>query len=151
MSTNPGLQLLLVEPDDDLRYLLQTLLELTGCAVETARSYREALVRIDATPPDVIFTELLFEDAAGLGLGRRYRSLPQLESTWLVALTGHCQPGIAKDALEAGFDHYLVKPVYFPEIFEILKPVAWSRGCGLIDIGLPRRYEAATLSPPRAQ
>lgn len=151
MSTNPGLQLLLVEPDDDLRYLLQTLLELSGCAVETARNYREALVRIDATPPDVIFTELFLEDAAGLGLGSRFRSLPHLENTWLVALTGHCQPGIAKDALQAGFDHYLVKPVYFPEIFEILKPVAKRRGCSLVDMGLPGRYEATTLSPPSAQ
>jgi hypothetical protein len=64
---------------------------------------------------------------------------------------GHCQPGIAKGALGAGFDHYLVKPVYFPEVFEILKPVAQRRGCSLVDIGLPGRYGATTLSPPCAQ
>lgn len=150
MSTNLSLHLLLIEPDDDLRFLLQTLFGLTGCAVETAKTFREALACIDATPPDVIFTELLLEDAAGLSLGGRFRSLPELASTRLVALTGNCQPGIAKNALGPGFDHYLVKPVYFPEIFDILKPVARRRGCSLVNIGLPGRYEATTLSPPSA-
>lgn len=43
---NKGLQLLLVDPDDDLRFLLTTLLELTGCRVETAKNCTEAFARI---------------------------------------------------------------------------------------------------------
>lgn len=151
MSTSPSLHVLLIEPDDDLRFLLQILLGLTGCAVETAKTYSDALERIEARPPDLIFTELVLEDTAGLGLGRRLRSLRQLENTRLVALTGHCQPGIAKDALKAGFNHYLIKPVYFPQLFEILKPVAEHRGCSLIDVGLPGRYGMTAHSPPCAQ
>lgn len=140
MPTTIGLQLVVVEPDDDLRFLLKALLELTGCRVEVAKNCAEALAVIEADPPDVIFTELFLEDATGLAFGRRIRSLPQASDSLLVALTGHYYLGIAKDAWAAGFDRFLLKPVQFDQVVDVLTSEAQARG----------RRLRETSSQPRA-
>ena len=128
MLTKIGLQLMLVDPDDDLRFLLKALLELTGCQVETATNCAEAVALIEAGIPDVIFTELFLEDATGLDFGRRIRSMSQTRDTLLVALTGHSYQGIAQDVSTAGFDRFLLKPVQYDQILDILASEAKKYG-----------------------
>lgn len=120
MPTKIGLQLMLVDPDDDLRFLLKALLELTGCKIETAKNCAEAIASIEVSTPDVIFTELFLEDAAGLDFGRRIRSMSQARDILLVALTGHYYQGIKQDVSTAGFDKFLLKPVQYDEILNVL-------------------------------
>ena len=128
MLTKIGLQLMLVDPDDDLRFLLKALLELTGCQVETATNCAEAVALIEAGIPDVIFTELFLEDATGLDFGRRIRSMSKTRDTLLVALTGHSYQGIAQDVSTAGFDRFLLKPVQYDQILDILASEAKKYG-----------------------
>jgi len=42
----------------------------------------------------------------------------------LIALTGMGQPDDRRKALEAGFDHHLVKPAQFDKLRELLSEVA---------------------------
>ena len=129
MSTKIGLRLMLVDPDEDLRFLLKALLELTGCRVETAKNCCEALALIHACPPDVIFTELFLADATGLDFAKRIRSMPGAKDAFLVALTGHYYHGITRDASTAGFDRFLLKPVQYDQILDVLTCVAKTRAC----------------------
>jgi two-component system, OmpR family, response regulator len=47
----------------------------------------------------------------GYEVARRMRRDSRLRDAVLVALTGHGRSSDRRDALEAGFDHHLVKPV----------------------------------------
>lgn len=134
MSTKIGLQLILVDPDEDLRVLLQTLLQLTGCRVRTAKNCGEAIALIDTSPPDLIFTELFLDGATGLDFGSRIRSMPCAKDTLLVALTGLYYQGIARNAWTAGFDRFLLKPVQIDQILEVVRGVAKARGYRLNEL-----------------
>jgi two-component system, sensor histidine kinase len=135
MSSKLTLQLMLVDPDDDLRFLLKTLLELTGCRVEVAKNYSDALAKIETYQPDLILTELFLDELTGLDFGRKMRSMPWAKDVLLVALTSHHYPGITQDAWIAGFDRFLLKPVQFDQILEVLR----SRGRWLSEMSsLPK-------------
>jgi len=56
----------------------------------------------------------------GCELARRLRRQPGMERALLVAVTGYGQEHDRKKALEAGFDHYLVKPVDVARLLGIL-------------------------------
>jgi CheY-like chemotaxis protein len=143
MSSKNSLRLVLIDPDDDLRFLLKTLLEMTGCQVETAKNGSDAVAVIKATPPDVIFTDILLSDGRGLDFGKQVRSMPCARDTLLIALTGHYYQGITQDAWAAGFDRFLLKPVQFDQILSVLKAVAISRGCHLSELSGTVRKAAA--------
>lgn len=135
MSSKNGLRLMLVDPDDDLLSLLKTLLELTGCRVETAKNGSQAIAVIEASPPDVIVTDIFLPDGTGLDFGKQIRSMPCAKDTFLVALTGHYYQGITQDAWLAGFDSFLLKPVQFDQIQSVLKAVAKKRGRHVNELG----------------
>ena len=49
--------------------------------------------------------------------------MPLPEQPMLIALTGYGQESDRREALLAGFDRHLTKPIGFPELQELLKSV----------------------------
>lgn len=128
MTMKSGLQVMLVDPDDDFRFLLKSLLELSACQVETAKNCDDAFATMDASPPDVILTEFVLDGVTGLDFGRRIRARPWGGQTLLVALTGHYYHGIKNDALIAGFDRLMLKPVQHDQLLDLISAAAKRRG-----------------------
>lgn len=128
MIKKSGVQVMLVDSDDDFRFLLKALLELSACQVETAKNCDEAFAKMDASPPDLILTEFILDDVTGLDFGRRVRSSPWGGETLLVALTGHYYHGIKRDALVAGFDRLLLKPAQHDQLLELIAFAAKKHG-----------------------
>lgn len=124
MSSKLELRLMFIDSDNDLLFLLKTLIERTGCKVETARSYTEAFSLIERNIPDVILTELFLEQMSLLDVSEKFRSFDQSYRTSLIALTGHYYKGISQDARAAGFDRFLLKPVQYDQIVVILRNIA---------------------------
>lgn len=124
MSSKLELNLMLIDSDSDSLFLLKTLMELTGCHVQTAQSYTEAFSLIERNIPDVIFTELFLEQMSLLEVSKRFRSLDPSHRTSLIALTGHYYNGIPQDARTSGFDRFLLKPVQYDQILVILRDTA---------------------------
>lgn len=124
MSSKLELRLMLIDSDSDSLFLLKTLIELTGCHVQTAQSYTEAFALIDRNIPDVIFTEIFLEQMSLLEVGKRFRASDPSHRTSLIALTGHYYKGIPQDARTSGFDRFLLKPVQFDQILIILRDIA---------------------------
>lgn len=66
--------------------------------------------------PEVILLNVDLPGIGALGFMKRVRAEPGLQSTPLLALSANAAPAAVTKALEAGFFHYLIKPVK-PEPF----------------------------------
>jgi CheY-like chemotaxis protein len=56
----------------------------------------------------------------GYEVARAFRRAPQLRGAFLVAITGYGQDEDQRQALEAGFDVHLTKPVPFEQIEQLM-------------------------------
>jgi len=105
----PARRVLVVEDNADGRAMLRALLELDGHDVHEAADGPAGVQRAAALRPDVVIVDVGLPGYDGHEVARRVRASGL--KTVLVALTGYGQPEDRRCALEAGFDHYLVKPV----------------------------------------
>jgi CheY-like chemotaxis protein len=65
----------------------------------------------------------------GNELARRLRADPRTRPALLVAITGYGQEQDRRAALEAGFDHHMVKPVDLDKLAAILAGMVNASGC----------------------
>ena len=61
---------------------------------------------------------------SGYEVARAIRAEPSLAATVLVALTGYALPADRQQALQAGFDHHLAKPLGLEELESLLASAA---------------------------
>lgn len=101
--------LVLIEDNDDMRQTLQTALQLDGHLVAAAADGLEGLNLLLALRPDAALVDIGLPGLDGFQVARRARAGGYAGR--LVAMTGYSQAHSQHDALKAGFDTYLVKPV----------------------------------------
>ncbi|HZM70010.1 MAG TPA: sigma-54 dependent transcriptional regulator [Candidatus Cryosericum sp.] len=103
-----GGRLLVVEDDDAMRALLEEELRQAGHAVSAAASGNEALAILDATPIDVVVSDLVMPGLRGddllAGIRRRYPEIP------VVIITAFGSIDSAVAMVKSGAFHYLAKP-----------------------------------------
>ncbi len=118
------LRLLVVDDNVDAAATLAMLLEACGYAVEVANDSRTALALAQGRPPDAALLDIGLPDMDGNELARRLRADPATRAIVLVAVTGYGQEQDRRAALEAGFDHHLVKPVDLDQLEKVLAGIA---------------------------
>jgi PAS domain S-box-containing protein len=116
----PARRVLIVDDARDSAYVLSKLLGKMGQQVEVAQDALSALEAVRATPPDVVISDIAMPNVDGYELARLLRQEPGLEGTVLIALTGYGQDSDRQAAIDAGFDHHLVKPVGIEALEELL-------------------------------
>jgi PAS domain S-box-containing protein len=97
--------------DPDTRDRLIRVLGSAGCRVETVSDGRSAFAAAAADPPDLIVADASVPRRYGFALLRQLRADPA--TNWLPVIMLAGEPGEAarREALDAGADDYLVKPV----------------------------------------
>jgi signal transduction histidine kinase/CheY-like chemotaxis protein len=120
----PPLRLLLVDDNVDAVESLAMLLQGAGHDVDIAYDARSALRMIDERQPDLAFLDIGLPEMDGYALAREIRSRSHLRNVVLIALTGYGKPEDRQRAIEAGFDHHLVKPAGMTELDRILRQAA---------------------------
>lgn len=108
-----GLDVLVIEDDEDSRALLVHLLADRGACVREAASAIDALRLFDTAVPDVIVSDIGMPRVDGLTLMRKIRSLPPDRGGGVpaIALTALVQEDDARQAYAAGFQAHVAKPV----------------------------------------
>jgi signal transduction histidine kinase/ActR/RegA family two-component response regulator len=108
-----GVTVLVVDDDDEALEFARSSLEQFGAVVTTARSAVEARERFDRDPPDVLLSDLRMPGGGGLQLIRDVRQLDAARgrSTPAAALTVLARTSDRREALEAGFQMHVTKPV----------------------------------------
>ncbi|HBI68209.1 MAG TPA: hypothetical protein DDZ22_04070, partial [Massilia sp.] len=104
----------------DAASMLAMLLEIDGHEVAVEHHPHPALERARAAPPQVCLLDIGLPDMDGKELAQRLRAQPETANSLLVAITGYGQDSDRACALDAGFDHYLVKPIDTAKLGDIL-------------------------------
>jgi PAS domain S-box-containing protein len=104
-------KVLIADDNRDAAQSLCALLELQGHEVELAFDGDDALLAYRRFVPDVCLLDVGMPGRSGNEVALAIRGLPGGERPVLVAITGWGQERDKSQALAAGFDHHLTKPV----------------------------------------
>ncbi|MEG4328868.1 ATP-binding protein [Microcoleus sp. herbarium5] len=123
--TLEGLQILVVEDEADALELLSTILEKYGADVMAVASVKEALTIIETATdhsPDVLVSDIGMPDEDGYSLIRKLRQLEAQRGGRLpaIALTAYARNDDRQQALLAGFQMHLTKPVDAAELVAVV-------------------------------
>jgi DNA-binding response OmpR family regulator len=110
------LRLLLVDGDQDSLEVLATFLASEGAHVDKALTGAEAVRCAEQQRPHVLISELELPDQSGDALLLALRTLPDCAELPAVALTAHTGLSARAQALSAGYQKYLVKPVLLEDV-----------------------------------
>lgn len=112
---------LLVDDSKFLADILAMFFQLDGYTARAAYSGKEAIGLIEGEVPDIAFIDIDMPGMNGLELARHIRNSNEAKQTVLVALSGWDEEEPKRNAMAAGFDHFLSKPVDAPAIREFMK------------------------------
>jgi two-component system, sensor histidine kinase len=106
-----GCNILIVEDNLDACNTLKTFLDLEGHAVTAAHDGLSGLEAALSQEYDVLICDIGLPGLDGFDVIRRLRKSARGASMFAVALSGYGQAEDRASAMQAGFDHYCVKPV----------------------------------------
>jgi len=104
-------RILVADDNRDAAESLAMLLEMAGHEVRVAHLGRAALALAQVFRPDTALLDIGMPDLSGYEVAQSLRAEPWAANIRLIALTGWGQDSDRRRALEAGFDHHLIKPV----------------------------------------
>jgi two-component system, cell cycle response regulator DivK len=119
-TTPANLKVLLVEDDEDTRYMMQIEMERRGYRVIEAADGEKAVVLAQQQAPDIILMDLSLPRMDGLEATRQIRELHRLRTVPIVAVTAHQETDFRQGAKESGFDAYVTKPIDFDWLSELI-------------------------------
>jgi signal transduction histidine kinase len=121
-SGRPGgtLRCLIVEDNVDAATMLEIALGFEGHEVRVALDGRSALEAAAAFRPNAVILDIGLPGMSGYDVARAMRTLPGLAEVNIIAATGYGQEADRHRGLDAGFDHYLVKPIALDTLLEAL-------------------------------
>jgi CheY-like chemotaxis protein len=114
------MRVFVVDDDADTTECMSLLLKHYGHEVRVANRGWTAIEQAPVFKPDLMLVDLAMPQVDGLAVARQLRSRPELASMALVAVTGYADAAHRQQALEAGFDECLVKPLPLNNLLELL-------------------------------
>ncbi len=102
---------LLIEDNEQNRYLVTYLLERQGYIVISANDGRSGLELAAQVDPDVILLDIQLPTMDGHEVARALRTMASLRTVPIVAVTSYAMMGDREKALAAGCTGYIEKPI----------------------------------------
>jgi len=111
---------MVVEDFEDNRFMMRRLLEMSGYHVLEAINGEEAVKLAERERPDLILMDLSLPLLDGLAATRRIREVEELRDVPIVAVSAHDTADFHADALAAGCNDYVTKPIDFDQLESLL-------------------------------
>ena len=118
--TNEAATVLLVEDTEDNRQMMKRLLEMSGYRVVEAVNGMQAVEVATQVRPKIILMDLSLPFIDGLAATRKIRSLPGLGKVPIVAVSAHDTADFHNEALDAGCNAYVTKPIDYSELEDLV-------------------------------
>jgi CheY-like chemotaxis protein len=119
-SPDGSVTVLLVEDTEDNRFMMRRLLEMSGYNVVEATNGEEAVRVAEAESPSLILMDLSLPIIDGLAATRLIRKLPNGARTPIIAVSAHDTSDFLAEALQAGCNSYITKPIDFSELEQLI-------------------------------
>ena len=123
--TLKGLQVLVVEDEADTREMLMMALEQYGAKVTAVASAAEARSAMALAQPDVLVSDIGMPEEDGYALIRQLRE--QGKKMPAIALTAYARESDCAEALAAGFQQHVSKPIEPAELAAVVAQLAEKR------------------------
>jgi PAS domain S-box-containing protein len=116
-----GVHVLMVDDEPDTRELLRAGLGQCGADVTVAGSVAEALDAMRSSAPDLLISDIGMPEEDGYELIRRVRALPEESGGRIpaIALTAYARVEDRMQALRAGYQMHVPKPVEMAELVAV--------------------------------
>ncbi len=114
------LRVAVVDDNHDTANLLAVSLKRWGHDVVVAHDGHAALELVREHRPDVAVLDIGLPGIDGYELARRLRGEASLDRCMLIAVSGYGQDADRQRAIDAGFDHHLLKPVEPAALMQLL-------------------------------
>jgi len=116
---------LLIEDNEQNRYLTTFLLERSGYTVVAAIDGPRGISEASRIRPDIVLLDIQLPSMDGYSVAAKLRELVALRDTPIIAVTSYAMVGDREKALAAGCTGYLEKPInpetFVAEVEEIAK------------------------------
>jgi CheY-like chemotaxis protein len=119
-----GKAVLLVDDDSDTRVIYGRVLTHAGYRVIEATTGREAIDVAQATHPDTVILDLGLPDIDGLEVARALRASVITSATSIIILTAYVSNADQAQAIAAGCDAYLGKPIRPRDLLAVIQRLA---------------------------
>lgn len=120
MSDNRQRTVMVVEDFEDNRFMMRRLLEMSGYRVVEAVNGEQAVEIATRERPHLILMDLSLPVLDGLAATRRIRQNEELRRVPIIAVSAHDTSDFHADALAAGCNDYVTKPIDFEQLEQLL-------------------------------
>jgi CheY-like chemotaxis protein len=111
---------LVVEDDTETRDITTLMLEMSGYDVIIANSGFEGLTQAVKERPHLIVADIMMPHLNGIEMIKLLRSLSEFKTLPILAVTAHGME-LAKEAIAAGANRAMAKPLDFDVVFAFIK------------------------------
>jgi DNA-binding response OmpR family regulator len=129
MSDRP--RVLVAEDERDIRELIGFTLRFAGLDVTLTKNGIEAIEQAKEMKPDLIMLDIRMPKMTGYEACRVLKGNPDTSDIPVVILSAKGQDGEIQEGIEAGADHYIVKPFAPEELTNRVKDIL--RDAGVLD------------------
>ena len=135
-------RILVVEDDELNRNLIKRILELENHEILAVRTAEEGIERALEKTPDLMMLDVGLPGMSGIEATRKLRTYPEFAETPIVVVSAFAMQAEIDEALEAGANEYLTKPVNLDELTTLLHRALADR---------PKLEEASALEATRKE
>ena len=121
----PGREVLVIEDHADTLDILVSALDGSGWSVVVARTFADAVARLDGLREPALVSDLGLLDGSGHDVVRRFR---ERHAGPAIAVSGYGSEADVAASLDAGFDAHLVKPIDPDRLERLLAELDAARG-----------------------
>ena len=112
---------LIVDDSEDIREMWKAWLTFWGFSVQEARDGADALRKAQNHKPDLVLMDLWMPVLDGFTATARFRQDPALADVPVLALSAVGQPSAPQQAMDAGCDAFLPKPLLPDDLLKHLR------------------------------
>ena len=113
-------RLLIVDDVEDNLFLLEAILTEEGYEVDSAKNGKEALAKIEASPPDLVLLDAMMPGMDGYEVTRRIRQNKKLPFLPVLLITAYESANIPQ-GLDLGANDFIRKPIDYEELMARIK------------------------------
>jgi len=116
-----GHRILVVEDNPQNRMLIKDILEFHGYEIIEAADGQTGIEMAKNHKPDLILMDIQMPVMDGITAGKIIRGDPDTKNIKMLAVTSFAMLGDKERIMEAGFDHYVAKPINTRKLPDLIR------------------------------